>query len=83
MLRIGRKVAGSTPEKIQMMELSTLLAHHARFRPHATAVVFGEQRLDYRSFNDRVDRVAHLLHGLGVSKGERVATLLPNTLELL
>jgi len=65
------------------MQLSSLLAHHARFRPHATAVVFENHRLDYRDFNARVDRVAHLLGGLGVTKGERVATLLPNTLELL
>ena len=66
-----------------MLELSSLLEHHARYRPHATAVVFDRQRLDYRSFSARVDRVAHLLTGLGVKKAERVATLLPNTLELL
>jgi acyl-CoA synthetase (AMP-forming)/AMP-acid ligase II len=65
------------------MELSSLLSHHARYRPHATAVVFEQQRLDYRDFSARVDRVAHLLLGLGVKKSERVATLLPNTLELL
>ena len=65
------------------MELSSLLAHHARFRPHATAVVFGGKRLDYREFNARVNRLAHVLGGLGVRKGDRVATLLPNTLELL
>ncbi|MBK8118977.1 MAG: AMP-binding protein [Sulfuritalea sp.] len=66
-----------------MMELSHLLEHHSRYRPHATAVVFDEQRLDYRAFNARVNRVAHLLGRLGVKKSERVATLLPNTLELL
>jgi acyl-CoA synthetase (AMP-forming)/AMP-acid ligase II len=66
-----------------MMELSSLLEHHSRYRPHATAVVFGQQRLDYSSFNARVNRVAHLLNGLGVKMTERVATLLPNTLELL
>ena len=65
------------------MELSSLLTHHARFRPHATAVVFGTKRLDYREFNARVNRLAHVLGGLGVQKAERVATLLPNTLELL
>ncbi len=65
------------------MELSSLLAHHSRYRPHATAVVFDEQRLDYRGFNARVNRVAHLLTKLGVRKAARVATLLPNTLELL
>ena len=66
-----------------MLDLSSLLAHHARYRPHATAVVFDARRLDYRSFNARVNRVAHLLSALGVKKAERVATLLPNTLELL
>ena len=65
------------------MELSSLLEHHASYRPHATAVVFDRQRLDYRQFNARVNQVAHLLSGLGVKKSERVATLLPNTLELL
>ncbi len=65
------------------MELSSLLEHHSRYRPQATAVVLDEQRLDYRAFNARVNRVAHLLIGLGVKKSERVATLLPNTLELL
>ena len=63
-----------------MMELSSLLAHHARYRPHATAVVFDDQRLDYRVFDTRVSKVAHLLAALGVKKGERVATLLPLSL---
>jgi len=65
------------------MELSNLLQHHARYRPHATSVVFEEQRLDYFAFNARINRVAQLLLGLGVKKSERVATLLPNCLELL
>ncbi len=65
------------------MQLSTLLAHHARYRPEATAVVFGDRRFGYREFSARVDRVAHALLALGIRKGERVATLLPNTLELL
>jgi acyl-CoA synthetase (AMP-forming)/AMP-acid ligase II len=43
------------------VQLSTLLAHHARYRPEATAVVFDDRRLSYREFNARVDRVAHAL----------------------
>ncbi len=65
------------------MELSSLLAHHARFRPDATAVVFDDRRLDWRNFNARVNRLAHVLNGLGVHKADRVASLLPNTMELL
>ena len=66
-----------------MIELSSLLQHHARYRPRATAVVLDGQRLDYLSFNARVNRVANMLTRLGVTKAERVATLLPNTIELL
>jgi len=65
------------------VELTALLDHHARYRPDATAVVFAEQRLDYRAFNARCNRTANLLLALGIGKGERVATFLPNTLELL
>jgi adenylate cyclase len=38
------------------VQLSSLLAHHARYRPHATAVVFEESRWSYREFNARVNR---------------------------
>jgi len=65
------------------MDLSRLLDHHARFRPQATAVVFEDSRLDYRAFAARVNRAAGMLAGLGLGKGDRVASLLPNSLELL
>jgi long-chain acyl-CoA synthetase len=65
------------------VELSSLLAHHARYRPQATAVVFEDRRLDYRQYHARVDRVAHMFRALGVVKGDRVASLLPNCLEQL
>ena len=65
------------------MELSSLLEHHARYRPDATAVIFDKQRLNYRRFSARVNRLGHALMALGAKKGERVATLLPNTLESL
>ena len=65
------------------MRLDGLLAHHARFRADATAVVFEDTRLTWREYSARIDRVAHALLGLGIGKGERVASLLPNCLELL
>jgi acyl-CoA synthetase (AMP-forming)/AMP-acid ligase II len=66
-----------------MLQLATLIAHHARFRPDETAVVVGEERLTWREFAACVDRAARLLRALGVAKGDRVATLLPNCRELL
>ncbi|MBL8528945.1 MAG: AMP-binding protein [Burkholderiales bacterium] len=66
-----------------MLQLATLIAHHSRFRPDETAVVVAGERLTWREFGARVDRGARLLRGLGVAKGDRVATLLPNCRELL
>jgi long-chain acyl-CoA synthetase len=66
-----------------MLELSGLIAHHARFRPDATAVVFRDQRLSYRAFAARVARVGNLLRSLGIGPGDKVATAAANSLELL
>ncbi len=63
------------------MNLATLLPRHARYRPHHTAVIFGDQRLSYAELHVRVNRWANALLALGVGKGDKVATILPNCLE--
>ncbi|MFN8527694.1 MAG: AMP-binding protein [Anaerolineae bacterium] len=65
------------------MNLGTLLNRHALYRPDHLAVVFGDQRLTYAEFNGRVNRLAHGLLREGVGKGDKIATLLSNSLELL
>ena len=65
------------------MDISTLLSRHARYRPHHTAVVVGERRFTWREYNARVCRAANALAALGIGKGDAVATVLPNCLELL
>lgn len=65
------------------MKIDRIIEHHARYRPEYTAVVFGEQRLSHRDYHVRVSRLAATLQQQGVAKGERVATVLPNCLELL
>lgn len=65
------------------MDIASLLAHHARYRPDHPAVVFEGHRLSYAQFHARVNRLAGAMLGLGVEPGQRVATLLPNCLELL
>ncbi len=66
-----------------MLELATLISRHARYRPDATAVVFGDERLNYAQFGARVARSANLLSSLGVGKGDKVATVLGNSREAL
>ena len=43
------------------------------------ALVAGEQRLTYRQLDQRADRLAAGLHGLGIAAGDRVLVQLPNT----
>jgi long-chain acyl-CoA synthetase len=65
------------------MNLGSLFSRHARYRPNHLAVVFGDQRLTWLEFNRRINRLSNALLSLGIHKGDKVATLLPNCLELL
>ncbi len=64
------------------MNLGTLLPRQARFRSNHTAVVFKETRLTYEELNRSVNRLANVLWDLGIRKGDKVATIMPNSLEL-
>ena len=79
-----------TPIASNSLCLGALPVRHARYRPRHTAVIIGalgasdpEIRLDWREFNAYVNRWANALAGLGVVRSDRVATVLPNGLELL
>lgn len=65
------------------MNIGSLPALHARYRGDHLAVVFGDERLTYKEFNARINRLANALLKAGVSKGDHIATILPNCLELL
>lgn len=66
-----------------MLQLATLIKHHARFRGDRIALVFEQQRLSWAEFEERVHRCGNLLRSLGVRQGDRVATVLGNCSELL
>lgn len=65
------------------MNIGLLLPQHARYNPDKIGVVFEDQRLTYFQMNQNVNQLANSLLGLGVVKGDKVATILPNCLELL
>ena len=65
------------------MNLGSLLPRHAKYTPNHPAVVFEEQRYTWREFNARVNQTAHLLLDLGLNKGDKVTTILPNGIEVL
>ncbi|MDP2625608.1 MAG: AMP-binding protein [Candidatus Rokubacteria bacterium] len=63
--------------------LGALLDEMAAARPRAEAVVFRGERLTYAVLKARADELARALLAVGVSKGDRVAVLLPNRPEWL
>src|SRR6266511_3367171 len=72
-----------TPIASNSLTLGRLLTRHARYRPSHIGVVIDNDRLTYLQFNDFVNRWANALAALGIGRGDRVATILPNSLELL
>ncbi len=65
------------------MNIGALLPRHARYRPDHLALVVGDQRLTYQKLNAVVNRLANALRANGIAKGEKIATVLPNGLELM
>ena len=65
------------------MNIGALLSRHARYRPDRLALVVGGQRLTYQKLNAVVNRLANALLANGITKGEKIATVLPNCLELM
>ena len=61
----------------------TFLKHTAVVYGHKDAVVYGEKRFTYKEFENRVNRLANALIGIGISKGDKVAFLCPNTPPML
>ena len=50
--------------------------------PDATAIVDGDQRLGYASWYEEIARVAGGLTALGLRRGDRLAVILQNRLEM-
>ncbi len=54
------------------------LTINAQRSPRTEALAFGARRYTYQELNDRACRLANALAGMGIGRGDRVATLLHN-----
>ncbi len=63
--------------------VAELLLLNVRRYPDKTAMVYGTERLTYREFNDRVNRIVRMLQGFGIRPGDKIAYMLPNRPELI
>jgi acyl-CoA synthetase (AMP-forming)/AMP-acid ligase II len=65
------------------MNVGSMLSRHARYRPDRLALVFEDRRLSFAELNARVNRLANALLRSGVRGGDKIASVLPNALELV
>jgi len=64
------------------MIIPDILRHSAQLYPNKTAVIFESHALTYREFTEYCSKMGAALHGLGLQRGERIAFLSLNSLEL-
>jgi fatty-acyl-CoA synthase len=65
------------------MNPADLLARAAFIYPSKVALVHGDRRYTYAELGERAWRLANALRAAGLEKGDRVATLLPNSPAML
>jgi len=70
-------------ELSKQLVLGEILARWARKSPDKEALVFKDKRLTYRQFNERVNRLAHGLLKLGIGRGDKIAVIFMNCLEIV
>src|ERR1700754_2976766 len=66
-----------------MLEVASLITRNALSHAGRIGVVVEEERFTWGEFGARVAKTGNFLRSLGVGKGQRVATVLPNCRELL
>ena len=49
--------------------------------PDREAIIFQDRRVSFQDFNNRVNRLANGLSGLGIQRGDRVGFILKNCME--
>lgn len=65
------------------LTLGDVLREHARSRPAQLGAIDGDTRLDYQTFDGRVNRLAHVLDEDGVGPGDRVVWMGQNSFRVV
>ncbi|MDX1417220.1 MAG: alpha/beta fold hydrolase, partial [Candidatus Promineifilaceae bacterium] len=80
-----RSYSDETPPALPIPDepLFTFLESAAGWLPKRIATVFYNQRMTYRQLNQKVNQFAHVLHGKGVRRGDRVFIVLPNIPQMI
>lgn len=63
--------------------LARLLAQHAQYQPERVALVYAAREYTYHELNCEANRLANAWLDCGLHQGDKVVTVLPNSLELM
>ena len=84
MTRIAEMYAANQEKyarQLRCRRIHDLLASHAEALPESVAAVDGGVRLTYQQLAEKVDMIARALIAYGIKPGDRVATMVPPSLE--
>jgi long-chain acyl-CoA synthetase len=65
------------------MNIGTLLPRHARYRPNHPCLIVDDEAISYDRFHKVVNQLSNALLRGGLKKGDHMAAVLPNSLELM
>ncbi|MEM6495247.1 MAG: AMP-binding protein, partial [Pseudomonadota bacterium] len=71
------------PHWERTINIGTLLPSHARYRPNLPALKTGGVQFSFADLNWRVNKLANALLAIGLTKGDKVSTIMTNRLELV
>jgi len=71
-----------TPMALHLLTIQHWLRKHAIHRPQHPAIIFEDKRLTYLQLYKEVNRLSNSFIAAGIRKGDKVATLLSNSMEL-
>ncbi len=74
---------GYPPKKETTVGLGWCVEEAVRKNPNGDAIVYEDRTLSYSEFNAWINRIANVLIGRGIKKGDTVAVMLENRPELL
>ena len=74
---------GPTPANSVPLTPLTFLPRTAAIHPDRVAIVHGDRRVTYRTFHERVRRLASALAARGIGEGDTVSVVLPNVPAML
>jgi len=69
--------------RVPTLNVGGLLSRHAKYRGDHIALLASKRSLTYHQLNAYVNQLSNALLGVGLRKGDKFATVLPNCLELM